>query len=100
MGRAGSYGSCPGSSERLVDKSFGHHSTHSAPDSIESPPTKTPWDSVEGPQEGTSSRPEPGDLWELLLCLFTYIFYTWLTWLGVSYMFSLNVEQIGCGSLT
>lgn len=38
-------------------------------------------------------------MWELL-CLFTYIFYTWLTWLGVSYMFSLNVEQIGCGSLT
>lgn len=48
MGRAGSYGSCPGSSECLVDKSFGHHSIHSAPDSIESPPTKTPWDSVEG----------------------------------------------------
>lgn len=73
----------------------------SASGSIESPPAQASRDSIVGSQEGTSSRLEPGDLWELLICLLTYLFYMWFTWLGVSSVLSsLNVGQIACGPPT
>lgn len=45
-------GLCPGFSEHPVDKSPVHTST---PDSTALPPTKAPWSSTVGPQEGISS---------------------------------------------
>lgn len=89
--------------QSMMDKSLGHHSTHKCLRQYYIPSNQSSleqYSRTPGRNQKHSGL-EPGDPWELLACLSIYIFYTWLTWRGVSQVSSsLNVGQMACGPLT